>query len=60
MRSSLHNASMRSGMTRRAALLAFFLLFATNVKAEAWLDAGDSALRSDIQYLVDSGVSMLC
>ena len=56
MRSSLHNASMRSGITRRAALLAFFLLFATNVRAEAWLDAGDSALRSDVQYLVDSGV----
>jgi len=26
------------------------------VKAEAWFDAGDSALRSDVQYLVDSGV----
>ena len=40
----------------RALLIAFSLSLAAPVKAEAWFDAGDSALRSDVQYLVDSGV----
>src|SRR5689334_19426958 len=35
-----------------AALLS---ITAVSSHADAWLDAGDSALRSDLQYLVDSG-----
>ncbi len=56
MTDSLHKALIESAVTGRAVLLSLSLFFASSVNAEAWLDAGDSALRSDIQYLVDSGV----
>ena len=56
MTDCLHRALIESAVTRRAVLLVLSLFFASHVNAEAWLDAGDSALRSDIQYLVDSGV----
>jgi len=43
------------GLRTPTALFALLLAVSTHARAEAWLDAGDSALRSDIQYLVDSG-----
>lgn len=38
------------------ALFAILLSLTSVVRADAWFDAGDSALRHDLQLLVDSGV----
>jgi hypothetical protein len=44
----------------RRAILATALLLSTGLShADAWLDAGDSILRSDLQYLVDSNIIRL-
>jgi hypothetical protein len=40
----------------RATLVALSVVICSEVRAEAWFDAGDSAFRHDLEYLVDSGV----
>lgn len=44
-----------SGRVCALALLAVFLSHTPPAHADAWLDAGDPALRHDIQFLVDTG-----
>jgi hypothetical protein len=54
-----HNKTTRAGAAHhvgRAAGLVALLCVTSLAHADAWFDAGDSALRHDLQYLVDSGV----
>lgn len=47
---------VRAARTGPFVVAATLGLLATSTYADAWLDAGDSALRHHIQYLVDSGI----
>lgn len=49
-------ASVAGRVMRFAALAAALLIFTPHTHADAWLDAGDSTLRHDLQYLVDTAV----
>jgi len=55
MRGRTCRAFSRRTAAATTACFAALLFFTPQTRGEAWLDAGDSGLRSDIQYLVDTG-----